>query len=206
MKIKFIVAFTMLALGASLSADAQGLYLTGFGGYTFQDKVYGYYGDVIFRDGAAYGGVLSFRPDTRTSVELTYSRQDTEFAIFDYRLAVTDNLSVPGSVNYIMLGGSHSPDFSANIAPYGGLMLGAAIISPKEDYSDEWRFAVGMKLGAIIKISETLGFILQSQLMMPVQGVGLGIGCSGSGCSTGVSTSSTATQFGFTGGLEVKLK
>jgi len=41
--------------------------------------------------------------------------------------------------------------------------------------------------------------------MVPVQSVGLGVGCGGGGCGGGVSTSSTATQLGFTGGIEIKL-
>jgi len=62
-----------------------------------------------------------------------------------------------------------------------------------------------MKLGAIIHANDKIGIILQTQLMVPVQGVGVGVGCGGGGCGSGVSTSSTATQLGFTGGVEIKL-
>ena len=76
---------------------------------------------------------------------------------------------------------------------------------PTEKYSEQWRFAVGAKLGAIIHLNEKFGLVLQTQLMVPVQGVGFGVGCGGGGCGSGATTTSTATQLGFTGGLEIKL-
>jgi hypothetical protein len=84
-------------------------------------------------------------------------------------------------------------------------MLGAVVFAPSEKYSSETKFAVGMKLGAIVHVNEKIGIVLQTQLMVPVQYIGLGVGCGGGGCGGGVSTSSTATQLGFTGGLEIKL-
>ncbi|MBL7857537.1 MAG: hypothetical protein JNM57_07600 [Cyclobacteriaceae bacterium] len=194
-----LIAFTLPSFGQG------GLKLTAFGGYTFQDKVYGYYGDLIIRDGAHYGGMLSFEKSDQMSIDLTYSWQGTTFDAVDYSSAITKEIKIDGSVNYIMLGASHSPSFSAKVAPYGGIMMGAAILSPKETYSDEWRFAIGGKLGLIFHANERVGIVLQSQLMVPVQGVGLAVGCGSGGCGSGVSTSSSATQFGFTGGVEIKL-
>jgi hypothetical protein len=207
MKNLIITASVFIAVLLSSLSSAQGVYLTGFGGYTFQDKTFGYSADVVVSDGAAYGGVLSFRPaSNKVSLDLTYSWQGADFNVTDYSSSLNRNYTVPGSVNYIMIGGSHSPDFTAKVAPYGGMMLGAAIISPQENYDDVWRFAVGGKLGAILHFNERVGFMIQTQLMIPVQGFGIGVGCSGSGCGTGVSTTSSFTQFGFTGGIELKLK
>ena len=194
-----LVALTLPSFGQG------GLKLTAFGGYTFQDKVYGYYGDLIIGDGGHFGGMLSYEKSDQLSVDLTYSWQGTTFSARDYSGAIAQEESIDGSVNYIMLGASHSPSFSAKVAPYGGMMLGTAILSPKEKYSDEWRFAVGLKLGAIFHASDRVGIVIQSQLMVPVQGVGLAVGCGSGGCGSGVSTSSSATQFGFTGGIEIKL-
>jgi hypothetical protein len=206
MKKSISILSVLVVLVSAGSAFSQQVALSGFGGYTFQDRVFGYNGEVIIRDAAHYGGMLSIRPSSNVSVELTYSRQDTEFDVTSYASVITDRFTIPGSVNYMMLGASHSPDFTAPIAPYGGIMLGAAVIAPKQDYSDIWRFAVGGKLGALFNASEKIGIFIQTQLMAPVQGVGIAVGCSGNGCGSGVSTSSTATQFGFTGGLELKIK
>ncbi len=205
MKSRNCILTALVMMGLSSTGIAQGLKFTGFGGYTIQDKVYGYYGDLIIKDGAHYGGMLSFQKSDQMTIDLTYSYQSTTFDVRDYSSAITVSKSVPGSVSYIMLGASHSPDFTAKVAPYAGAMLGAAIFTPKETYSEEWKFAVGGKLGVIVHANERIGIMIQTQLMVPVQGVGLGIGCGTGGCGGGVTTSSSATQLGFTGGVEIKL-
>ncbi len=193
----------LLIICSGSAATAQGIKLTGFGGYTLQDKVYGYYGDIIIKDGAHYGAMLSYEKDMHTSIDLTYSYQSTSFSIRDY--STTGNTGAyKGSVSYIMLGTRHSPDFTAKVAPYAGGMLGAAFLTP-EKFSQEVKFAVGLKLGAIYHASDKVGIMIQTQLMVPVQGVGIGVGCGSGGCGGGTYTSSTATQLGFTGGVEIKL-
>ena len=182
----------------------QVIKFTGLGGYTVQDKVYGYYGDVIIRDGASFAGVLSVEKSRNLSIDLTYNRQQTTFSIRDYYTA-SNTQDIKGSVGYIMIGASHSPDFTAKVAPYGGFMLGTAIFTPQEKYEEAWKFALGGKLGVIVHASEKVGIVLQTQLMVPVQSVGYMVGCGTSGCGSGASTSSSATQLGFMGGLEIKL-
>ena len=187
----------MFMLAVSLPSISQGLRFTPFGGYTFQDKIYGYNGDVTIKDGAHYGAVLSMEKSSQMRVDLTYSGQQTTFKVTDFYPGA-GNLSgdYKGSVHYIMLGATHSPDFQAKVAPYGGMMLGAAIFTPKglADYS---RFAIGGKLGAIIHANDKIGIVLQTQLMVPVQSIYFGTG--------GIGAGGTAIQFGFTGGLEFKL-
>lgn len=186
---------------------AQGLAITAYGGATIQDKMYGYYGDIIVKGGGHFGGVLSYRRSSQIAVELTYQNQPTTFQINDYYGGPLNSYSgdYAGSVSYIMFGVSHSPDFNAKIAPFGGFMLGTAIFTPKDTFSDEWRFAVGGKLGATIHANDKIGIVIQTQLMIPVQGAGLGVGCGTYGCGGGASASSTATQLGFTGGIEYRL-
>jgi hypothetical protein len=196
--------FMGLVLLASVDSFSQGLKITGFGGYTIQDKVYGYNGEVIIRDGAHFGGMLSYEKSNNMSIDFTYLRQETTFSIQNYNV-IGNSGNIKGSVNYYMLGTTGSPDFSAKVSPYGGIMLGAAVFAPSEKYSTETYFAVGGKLGAILHANDKVGIIIQTQLMVPVQGVGLGVGCGGGGCGSGVSTSSSATQLGFTGGVEIKL-
>ncbi len=188
----------------SFDCFSQGLKVTGLGGYTIQDKVYGYNGDFIIAAGAHFGAMLSLEKNQNLAIDFTYLRQETTFKITNFNLP-SNSGNIKGSVNYYMLGTSHSPDFTAKVAPYGGMMLGAAVFAPSEKYSTETKFAVGGKLGVIIHANEKIGIVLQTQLMVPVQGVGLGVGCGGGGCGSGVSTSSTATQLGFTGGVEIKL-
>ena len=166
----------VLTLVCALPSFSQGVKLTAFGGYTFQDKVYGYYANAIIREGAHFGGVLSYEKSDQLSIDLTYSNQQTTYDIIDY-YGNGNSGNYKGAVNYIMLGASHSPSFSAKVAPYGGIMLGTAIFTSKEKFSDEWRFAIGGKLGAAIHLNERFGIVLQGQLMLPVQGVGASLAC-----------------------------
>lgn len=196
----------ILSLAATLPLAGQGIKLTGFAGYTIQDKVYGYYGDMTIGDGMHFGGVLSKEMSTSTSIDLTYSYQSTTFGVRDFSSVGNQSGSYSGTVSYLMLGSTHSPDFTAKVAPYGGIMLGASIFSSKGGIvSEAWKFAVGMKLGVIYHVNDKFGIVIQTQLMMPVQGVGMTVGCGTGGCGGGAGTSTSATQLGFTGGVEVKL-
>ena len=104
-----------------------------------------------------------------------------------------------------MIGTTHSPDLNARVAPFGGFMVGAGIFTPSRNLSEEWKFSVGGKLGLTYRMSDRMGLLLQSQLLIPVQSVGLGVGCGTGGCGGGGTTSSTATQLGFTAGVEIIL-
>jgi opacity protein-like surface antigen len=183
-------------------ALAQSIKLTPFGGYTIQDRVYGYYGDMTISDGAHYGLNLSYEKSSSLAVDLLYSHQDCKFNIYDYSIGPGNTSGkIDGSVSYLMLGSRHSPDFNAKLSPYGGVLVGAAIF--KSTYTSEaWKFAVGMRLGAVYHVSDRIGIMVQTQLMIPVQGVGIYFGTGGAGAGT----SSSATQLGFTGGVEVKLR
>jgi hypothetical protein len=190
-------------MAAGYSTLGQGIKLTPFAGYTLQDKVYGYYGDVVIKDGGHYGAVLTYEKSSNLAVDLMYSYQSTSFEVKDFYNTVANNVSgtYSGSVSYLMLGSRHSPDFNAKIAPYGGLLIGAAIFNSTA-ISESWEFAVGGKLGAVYHANEKFGVMIQAQLLVPVQGVGVYFGTGGAGAST----TSSATQLGFTGGIEVKLR
>lgn len=198
------IAFCCLAFTwiAGTSAYGQSIKLTPFAGYTVQDKVYGYYGDVIIEGGAHYGAVLTYEKSSNMGIDLMYSYQSTKFGLKDYSIGVGNATgSYNGSVSYIVIGSRHSPDFNAKIAPYGGVLIGAAIFS-SDKTSESWKFAVGGKIGAVYHVNDKFGIVIQTQLLVPVQGVGVYFGTGGAGAST----TSTATQLGFTGGIEVKLR
>jgi hypothetical protein len=202
MKKAAVIVPLLLATMASISAMAQGVKITPFYGYTVQDKVYGYYGDVTIGDGSHYGATLTYEKSSNMAVDLMYSYQSTSFGV----KILTPGTGYPsgtykGSVSYLMLGSRHSLDFNAKVAPYGGLLIGAAIFN-SDATSESWKFAVGGKLGLVYHVNEKFGIMLQTQLLIPVQGVGVYFGTGGAGAST----TSSATQLGFTGGLEIKLR
>lgn len=196
--------FTLLVFAMAVPSLGQGLKFTAFGGYTIQDKVYGYYGDVTIGDGGHFGGIVSYERSSNMSLDLTFSYQSTNFNLKDYSITNNQSGGYSGSISYLMLGSTHSPDFNAKFAPYAGIMVGAAIFNAKI-ISETWKFAVGMKLGGIYHVNDKFGIVIQTQLMVPVQGAGLTVGCGTGGCGTGVGTTSSATQLGFTGGVEIKL-
>lgn len=194
-----VLLVTMIGVSPSWG---QGVKLTPFVGYTFPDKVYGYYGDATIGDGTSYGAVLTYERSSNLGIDLMYSYQTTSFGLSGISPGSGYQPGTfPGSVSYLMLGSRHSPDFNAKIAPYGGLLVGAAIFN-SDVTSESWKFAVGGKLGLVYHFNEKFGLMLQTQLLVPVQGVGVYFGTGGAGAST----TSTATQFGFTGGIEVKLR
>jgi hypothetical protein len=202
MKKVFVITAMLVGFAGASSTMAQGLKLTPFYGYTVQDKVYGYYGDLTIGDGSHYGATLTYEKSSTLAVDLMYSYQSTSYGV----KVLTPGTGYPsgtykGSISYLMLGSRHSPDFNAKVAPYGGLLIGAAIFN-SDVTSEEWKFAVGGKLGLVYHINEKFGIMLQTQLLVPVQGVGVYFGTGGAG----VSTTSSATQLGFTGGLEIKLR
>lgn len=197
----YLLSFLLVAVLTSPTL-AQGVKLTAFGGYTIQDKVYGYYGDGIIGDGGHFGVNLSYEKSSNLAVDLLYSYQSTTFKITDYYSGINPKVSnTSGSVSYLMLGSKHSPDFNAKVSPYGGVLVGAAIFNSSVT-SESWKFAVGLRLGAVYHVNEKIGIMIQSQLMMPVQGVGIYFGTGGAGAGT----TTSATQLGFTGGLEFKIR
>jgi opacity protein-like surface antigen len=190
------------ALVGSTSTLAQGVKITPFYGYTVQDKVYGYYGDVTIGDGSHYGATLTYEKSSNLAVDLMYSYQSTSFGVKVTSIGTGfTSGTYKGSVSYIMLGSRHSLDFNAKVAPYGGMLIGAAIFN-SDVTTEQWKFAVGGKLGLVYHVNEKFGVMLQTQLLVPVQGVGVYFGTGGAGAST----TSSATQLGFTGGLEIKLR
>lgn len=201
MKKSVLIASIVLMTMAVASASGQNLKLTAFGGYTVQDKVFGFNGDMVIGDGTHYGASLAMEQSDNLAIDITYSYQSTTFAVRDYTPGGNATGNYSGSVSYLMLGTKHSPDFSAKVAPYGGIMIGAAIFNSTVT-SEAWRFAVGGRLGAVYHVNEKFGIMVQTQLMVPVQGVGVFFGTGGAG----VGTTSSATQLGFTGGLEIKLR
>ena len=178
------------------------IYLTGTGGYVFQDKIHlenG--GDAYISDGGSYGAILTIEPVPSAAFELIYHRQDFTGTFQNFI-----HEDVKASVNYIMIGGCGQRALGDSRL-FAGLNLGAAIFADKDDaYTDVWKFAVGGKLGAKIFPSPRVGILLQTNIDIPVQWASGGLYFGTGGAGAGVSTGSSITQFGFTGGLIFRLK
>jgi len=158
-----------------------------------------------------WGGGLEFRLHDYYGIELLYQRLDTHAPVeyYDYNAGDVKNANMKVGINYIMLGGARSFHPNAKAEPYGGFMLGMAIIdadNPNSGNSNSaTKFAWGLRLGANIWASEKVGIKLQTQLLSVPQGAGGGLYFGTGGAGVGVSTYSSMLQFVLGGGLTFKL-
>jgi len=205
--IKRILLFTAFALALTFVSKAQHLELYPFAGYTFGTHCYVTGGTAKLSDGFTYGGTLSIVAGQNNSVEVTYMRQDatgTANSIIPGFINVKD----PMSVNYIFIGGSRLFPVNDMVTPFFGANVGMGILASKDNYfSNIEKLAFGVDLGVKIMVSDKVGIRLQSNLNMPVTNVGAGLWwSSGGGSSVGVTGNIPFVQFGFTGGLILRMK
>ena len=83
--------------------------------------------------------------------------------------------------------------------------MGAVLMAPKQEYHDVWFFLIGLNAGAKIYVGKRIGFKVQGQLFMPIQGSGFTMFVGGGGPSGGVSLYGTMVQAGISGGLILRL-
>jgi hypothetical protein len=204
MKTKFLIyAIAGVALlSGSQVCLGQAVSLNLFGGYTFQDKVNFSSGYGMIEDGGHYGASLEVAVKDYASAELLYQRQDTRAIVYGFSTSAEGKLAV----NYVMIGGVKYTMVGGPISPYGGLSGGMGIFEGKDLNKNSVKFAFGLKLGVLFNVSEKVGIRIQAQMLTPVQGAGGGFYFGTGGTGAGISTYSSVYQFGFTGGLQIKLR
>jgi hypothetical protein len=214
------VFFILLITGLVSAVNAQNVRLNVYGGYVFDDHIdngyssstAGYFSGTV-KGGFLWGGGLEFRLHDYYGLELLYQRLDTHAPVDYYPytgIGGVKNASVNLGVNYIMVGGMRSMQRPGSKAePYGGFMLGMAIINADnpetETSSNATKFAWGLRLGTNIWASERVGIKLQMQLLSVPQGAGGGLYFGTGGAGAGITTYSTILQFALGGGLTFKL-
>ena len=212
--------FFMLLLIIAASAVHAQVRVNVYGNYVFDDQVdnsYSY-GSEGFFDGKIKGGFLGgvgleYRLHQYYGLELMYMRLDTHAPVdyWDYNSVIPGNkhTNLDLTMNYIMLGGVRSFKPNEKVDPFGGLMLGMAIIDTKNpetgNSNSATKFAWGARLGTNIWMSERVGIKLQAQFLSVPQGAGGGLYFGTGGAGVGVSTYSTVLQFALGGGLVFKL-
>lgn len=213
-----IIGLFVVACLFSSAVSAQGFRLNAYGNYVFDDKVDSYYSGTNYFNGTIKGGFqwgagLEFRLKEYYGLELMYMRQDTHVPVeyYDYNAVVpgVKNANLDLGINYIMLGGARTFHPSEKVEPYGGFMLGMAIIDAKNPdkgtSNSSTKFAWGLRLGANIWTSGRLGIKLQTQLLSVPQGASGGLYFGTGGAGAGVSTYSTMLQFVLGGGIAIKM-
>lgn len=200
--------FILILLFTGGLIHAQGIELSPFAGYTFQNKFNIYGGEAILRDGATYGLTAAFPFGQNNTIELMYSRQETQLEARSYLFQNQDDFIRDVSVNYIMIGGNKVfPSITDALQYYGGMKIGIAIFdSPANDFNTVTKFAAGVNLGFKYFFSDAIGLRGGMNINFPITDIGAGIGWSSNGgTSVGVSAWSPIVQFAFTGGIAVRL-
>jgi hypothetical protein len=198
------------------TAFTQEIRLNVYGNYVFDDKVEFYststnYFEGTIQGGLLWGGGLEFKLNDFYAIELLYMRQDTKAPVqfYDINSFSERYATLDVGISWIMAGGmrAQTPN-NKKVEPYGGALLGVALINaenPDQDVTaSATKFAWGLRLGCNFWLTEKLGIKIQAQLLSAVQAAGgsLYFGTGGSG--TSVTGYSSMVQFALGGGLAYK--
>ena len=214
------IIFLTLSLSALLighASQAQEIRINLYGDYVFDDRFDSYYSSSSYYEGKIiggeqWGGGIEFMVKPGYSVELLYLRQSTHVpTTYATDLTSTSFTDFDLGLNYILLGGvRHAMSANEKVEGFGGLMLGMVIADLKNPDTgredSETKFSWGIRLGAIVWASESVGIKLQTQLLSAVQSAGGGLYFGTGGAGAGVSTYSTIYQFCLGGGLVFKVR
>lgn len=181
--------------------------LTVFGGFNF-DETFQLYngGSVYLYDGGLYGASLGFKKSENMEFELTWQRQITTAEAYYYYFDGNnfDDAYITGDVDieYFMLGMNRLKNMNKHVSLYGGVSAGVVVFTPRDiPVEAVVKFAIALKGGVNLHITDRIGLKLQPQLYIPIQSFGATafVGSAGSGVSA--NGYSTITQFGGIGGL-----
>jgi len=194
--------FFLFTLFTPVVLFAQTVEITPFGGYVFPGTWNASNGSVYFRGNGQYGGMVSIGFSRVMDLDLIYNRSDTkgDVSMIDYT-----NRVVPLSINYFQVGATKNFRVNKFVSPFVAGNVGGVLFSPKSSENYYWFFSVGINAGAKIYFAKHVGIRLQAQMYLPVQGAGFMFYAGSGGPGGGVTLYSTLVQFGFTGGLILRL-
>lgn len=207
-----------LVICYNLTSQAQELRLNTYAGYVFQDKVDSYYSSSSYFEGTIeeslrWGLGIEYRIDANKAFELQYLRQDTNAPITyqdgGYLGGALQNTNFDAAMNWIMLNGTNYIQVNETVEPFIGGGIGMGIYNvenPDNGNSDGGtKFAWAIRGGSNFWVSENVAIRIQANLMSAVQSVGGGVYFGTGGTGAGLSTYSTMYQFGFDGGLVIRI-
>jgi hypothetical protein len=179
--------------------------ITAFVGGTFDAGINNYSPDYYkAKVGGSFhfGGALDYFVNPHTSIGVNVISQPTTG--FLYGSGVQQNISDPMTITYILAEGNQFFG-QGKIKEYGGIGLGAAVISPS-GYTSATRFAVDIHAGVHFELSNNFALRTQLQLDQPIDGGGYGIGIGAGGSYAGVTGYATILQFGGNLGIVYRFK
>ncbi|MGB6036161.1 MAG: hypothetical protein WBG42_07825 [Cryomorphaceae bacterium] len=206
-----LILLSISSFSQNSSNESTGLEISPFYGYRFGGKVDVFYGADLgylkINDNAAYGVDLSYKIRDRFSINLQWSRQDTDMDFYGYQEIGAEALG-DVAVEYFMISAlSEGGNSLSQVIPFGGAGIGMAVATPSEKSLDAaYRFAFTLQGGVKIWLNDKVGLRLRGAMLAPMQWGSGGLFCgTGSGCQVGVGASTTILQGEFSGGVVVKL-
>ncbi len=188
-----------------IAINAQSLDLYGFSGYTFGHSFPIDGGRAKIYDGHTFGGAVGIALDENYSIELLYSRQPSRGTAQFTRSNV--RYDEPIASNYVLIGGQRYFSIAENAQLFSGLKIGSAVFSSRRNNFDNYvKFAGGLSGGVRYFITEEVGLRMQAHLLFPITNLGANLWWNpGAGTSVGVTSYTSIVQFGFTGGMVLRL-
>jgi hypothetical protein len=129
-------------------------------GYTFDESASFDGGKLTAKGGFQYGGAFEFFTSPTTSVELSYQRMETSFALVSNAGVDLTEEDPEGSLNYILLGGNKYIDKGSKAMPYFGGGIGVGIMNSKGQSSTN--FAFNFKAGLKVASGKSVALKLQA--------------------------------------------
>lgn len=189
------LALLFVGVIAFAGASYAQMEISPMAGYTFGQRFH----NARIGEGMSWGLSAAYPIHRFASLELSYMGQQGEAeSTHDGRRKHMDLMS-----SYVLLGLVKNMPVSQKVSLFGGFGAGLAIYSPRlEEYQSATKMGVGLKAGAKIWLTNSLGIVLQANAHFPVTSVDADVWWTyGGGPDAGLSTSVPFTQFGFSGGL-----
>jgi hypothetical protein len=204
---KVILALCLMLSVTFVNAQRLNLYAA----YAFDDKVDSYYSSTDYYEGTIKGGLqwgagIEFSPRPDYAAELMYLRQDTHVPMrYQTGIGSVQNQDLDLNLNYILLsaGRTITAPSNENIEGFGNILLGAGFgnVTNGSTERSATKFSWGLRLGANVFASESVGIKLHVLMLSLVQGAGGGFYFGTGGTGVGVSTYSSMYQFAVGGAI-----
>lgn len=203
---KKLLILSFLIVISIMEVRAQGVEITPITGYTFPASYRISSGTARLGDGQNWGGNLGFSLNEFMEIEVSYNYMATRATASSPLL--NDRVDVRTQVHYAMIGANRLFPTSDAMTFFAGMKMGTGTLAfPDGEYRNITKFSIGLQGGMKYFASERVGIRLQANLMMPVLAAGGSLWWSpGGGTAVGISTFSPIVQFGFTGGIILRLQ
>ena len=176
-------------LSANAVAQTRSVEITPFVGYQAGGSASSFDGSLEILADVNYGVAVDVRVTPETTLQVLFSRQDTDVDIRINDIFETIRLQEGLVVDYYHLGGT--VEFPrGRLRPYFAMTAGATRFDlAREGVRDEWRFSIGVGGGFKTYVSERFGFRVDGRILPTFVNTDGGFFCSlPGGCLVSISS------------------